>query len=57
MTEPLRLSLEVGNDPRIHVTLSLDQTMAFFLIALSVILLVGLGFAAALIIVRSIRRR
>ena len=57
VTEKLRLSVDVAMDPPIHATVSLDQSMALFLIAFSAILLVGFGFAAVLMIVRTIRRR
>lgn len=57
LTEQLHLSVDVAMEPPIHVSVSLDQPMALFLIAFSTILVVGFGFAAALMIVRAIRRR
>jgi hypothetical protein len=57
MTEQLHLSFAATLGRQVSATFDLNESMAFFLIAFSVVLVMGLGFAAAVIIAKALRRK
>ena len=57
VTNQLHLSFDAAVGRQVSATLDLNESMALFLIAFSAVLVMGLGFAAAVIIARALRRK
>lgn len=57
MSEQLHLSVDGASGHQLSASLDLDDSMALFLLAFAVILVVGVGFVAAVIIVKAVTRK